>query len=106
MDPMQPIWAFIRPNFPIRLIREETDGELFWKITVGKKPMPNYGSRLSPTDRWNVINYLRSLARGNAKVKIPSLLSGSDYSSSPANNASRLCAPGHDNRRICYQKRI
>lgn len=45
------------------LIREETDGELFWKITVGKKPMPNYGSRLSPTDRWNVINYLRLLAR-------------------------------------------
>jgi len=45
------------------LIREETDGELFWKITVGKKPMPNYGTRLSPTDRWNVINYLRSLAR-------------------------------------------
>ena len=45
------------------LIREETDGALFWKITVGKKPMPNYGSRLSPTDRWNVINYLRSLAR-------------------------------------------
>jgi mono/diheme cytochrome c family protein len=44
-------------------IREETDGALFWKITVGKKPMPNYGSRLSPTDRWNVINYLRSLAR-------------------------------------------
>jgi len=45
------------------LIREETDGELFWKITVGKKPMPNYGTRLSPTDRWNVINYLRSLAK-------------------------------------------
>ncbi len=44
-------------------IREQTDGELFWKITVGKKPMPNYGTRLSPTDRWNVINYLRSLAR-------------------------------------------
>ena len=45
------------------VIREETDGELFWKITVGKKPMPGYGSRLSPTDRWNVINYLRSLPR-------------------------------------------
>ena len=42
---------------------EETDGALFWKITVGKKPMPNYGTRLSPTDRWNVINYLRTLAR-------------------------------------------
>jgi mono/diheme cytochrome c family protein len=44
-------------------IRDQTDGELFWKITVGKKPMPNYGSRLSPTDRWNVINYLRSLTK-------------------------------------------
>jgi mono/diheme cytochrome c family protein len=45
------------------LVRGETDGELFWKITVGKKPMPNYGARLSPTDRWNVINYLRTLAK-------------------------------------------
>jgi mono/diheme cytochrome c family protein len=44
-------------------VREETDGELFWKITVGKKPMPHYGTRLSPTDRWNVIDYLRTLAR-------------------------------------------
>ena len=42
-------------------MRTQTDGELFWKITVGKKPMPNYRTRLSPTDRWNVINYLRSL---------------------------------------------
>lgn len=44
-------------------IQRQTDGALFWKITVGKKPMPNYGTRLSPTDRWNVINYLRSLVR-------------------------------------------
>ena len=44
-------------------VQQQTDGELFWKVTVGKKPMPNYRSRLSPTDRWNVINYLRTLAR-------------------------------------------
>lgn len=44
-------------------MRDATDGELFWKITVGKKPMPNYRTRLSPTDRWTVINYLRTLAR-------------------------------------------
>jgi len=43
-------------------MRAETDGALFWKITVGKKPMPNYKTRLSPTDRWNVIYYLRTLA--------------------------------------------
>ena len=44
-------------------VQEQTDGELFWKVTVGKKPMPKYRTRLSPTDRWNVINYLRTLAR-------------------------------------------
>lgn len=44
-------------------MREETDGALFWKITVGRKPMPDYGRRLSPTDRWSVINYLRTLSR-------------------------------------------
>jgi mono/diheme cytochrome c family protein len=44
-------------------VQQQTDGELFWKVTVGKKPMPSYRSRLSPTDRWNVINYLRTLAR-------------------------------------------
>jgi mono/diheme cytochrome c family protein len=44
-------------------IQQQTDGELFWKISVGKKPMPNYGTRLSVTDRWNVVNYLRTLGR-------------------------------------------
>jgi mono/diheme cytochrome c family protein len=44
-------------------VQKQTDGELFWKVTVGKKPMPNYRSRLSPTDRWSVINYLRTLPR-------------------------------------------
>jgi mono/diheme cytochrome c family protein len=43
--------------------QQQTDGELFWKVTVGKKPMPNYGTRLSATDRWNVVNYLRTLGR-------------------------------------------
>lgn len=44
-------------------LREESDGALYWKISVGKKPMPDYASRLSPTDRWNVINFLRTLTR-------------------------------------------
>lgn len=43
------------------LIASQTDGELFWKITEGKKPMLA-ATKISETDRWNVINYLRSLA--------------------------------------------
>lgn len=41
----------------------ESDGALFWKITTGKKPMPAYGKRLSETDRWNLINYIRTLPK-------------------------------------------
>jgi mono/diheme cytochrome c family protein len=41
----------------------ESDGSLFWKITTGKKPMPGYGKRLSETDRWNLVNYIRTLSK-------------------------------------------
>jgi mono/diheme cytochrome c family protein len=41
----------------------EPDGSLFWKITTGKKPMPTYGKRLSETDRWNLVNYVRTLPK-------------------------------------------
>jgi mono/diheme cytochrome c family protein len=48
-------------------LEEESDGALFWKISVGKKPMPDYGRRLSPADRWHVVNFLRTLARRQAR---------------------------------------
>jgi mono/diheme cytochrome c family protein len=41
----------------------ESDGSLFWKITTGKKPMPAFGKRLSETDRWTLINYIRTLPK-------------------------------------------
>lgn len=41
----------------------ESDGALFWKITTGKKPMPAFGRRLSETDRWNLVNYIRTLPK-------------------------------------------
>ena len=41
----------------------ESDGSLFWKMTTGRKPMPAYGKRLSETDRWNLVNYVRTLSK-------------------------------------------
>jgi mono/diheme cytochrome c family protein len=41
---------------------QQTDGELFWKITEGKTPMPSYRSGLSEKERWTVVNYIRTLA--------------------------------------------
>jgi mono/diheme cytochrome c family protein len=43
-------------------IASQTDGELFWKVTEGKKPMPAYDKLLPELDRWKVITYLRTLA--------------------------------------------
>lgn len=42
-------------------IASQTDGELFWKISEGKKPMPTFKSLLSETDRWKVVDYIRTL---------------------------------------------
>ena len=38
-----------------------TDGEIFYKITEGKKPMPGMARTLSEEERWQVVHYLRAL---------------------------------------------
>jgi len=40
----------------------ETDGELFWKISEGRSPMPSWKDALTEHDRWAVIHFLRTLA--------------------------------------------
>lgn len=43
-------------------MNDQSDGALFWKVTEGKKPMPTYKSKLSEEQRWQVVNYVRTLA--------------------------------------------
>ena len=38
-----------------------TDGELYYKTTEGRKPMPSYKEKLSDNERWAIVNYLRTL---------------------------------------------
>jgi mono/diheme cytochrome c family protein len=40
----------------------QTDGELFWKITEGKKPMPTFRKMLNDEQRWHVVNFIRTLS--------------------------------------------
>ena len=40
--------------------QKQTDGEMFFKITAGKVPMPTFGTILSDEERWQVISYIRS----------------------------------------------
>ena len=50
------------PDFSAPSVSDQSDGELFWKMTEGRKPMPRYGRLLHDDDRWNLVNYIRSLA--------------------------------------------
>jgi mono/diheme cytochrome c family protein len=46
----------------IKMLKTATDGELLWKITQGRDPMPAF-SQLPETERWQLVNYVRDLAR-------------------------------------------
>ena len=49
------------PDLTIPDVLDERDGALYWKLTLGRKPMPSYSKLLSNDDRWHVVNYLRTL---------------------------------------------
>ena len=39
-----------------------TDGELFWKISEGHRPMPRFKDKLSENERWDLVNYIRTFS--------------------------------------------
>lgn len=50
-------------------LKELTDGELFYVIKNGKGDMPSEGDRAKPDEIWNLVNYIRSLARKDSAAK-------------------------------------
>ena len=45
-----------------RAMEEITDGEMFWQITKGARPMPSFES-LSEEERWQLVDYIRTFAQ-------------------------------------------
>ncbi len=45
----------------LRNLKNESDGEIFWKITTGKPPMSSYDELLTEDQRWKLVNYIRVL---------------------------------------------
>jgi mono/diheme cytochrome c family protein len=45
------------------ILKSRTDGELFYIIKSGKGDMPPEGNRLKSDGLWNLVNYVRSLAK-------------------------------------------
>jgi mono/diheme cytochrome c family protein len=48
-------------------VRNETDGALFWKISEGHTPMPTYKNIFTPAQRWELVNYIRTLSKPRPK---------------------------------------
>ena len=42
-----------------------TDGEIYAIIRVGRVRMPAYGGRITPDDRWRIVQHVRSLQQGS-----------------------------------------
>jgi mono/diheme cytochrome c family protein len=50
-------------------INKNSDGEIYYQITVGKKPMPSFQKKLTDTQRWQLVLFVRSLVAGAASTK-------------------------------------
>jgi mono/diheme cytochrome c family protein len=59
-----------------------TDGELFYKISEGHKPMPSFKKRLTEYQRWRLVLLLRSFAQPPAATISPSSSSAAGRSTS------------------------
>jgi mono/diheme cytochrome c family protein len=54
------------------------DGEIFYKVTQGRGPMPSFKNSLSSNDIWNVISYIRSFNK-NYVQKVMAVIKSSAY---------------------------
>ena len=57
-----PHLRFHKSQETLEKIQKQSDGVIYWKIANGRSPMPGYGS-LTPTQRWDLVNYVRTLKK-------------------------------------------
>ena len=50
-------------NFELDRVQDQTDGELFWKLSNGKGMMLPYKHSLSEEQLWQLVNYIRSFKK-------------------------------------------
>ena len=57
----------------VHMMGEMTDGEIFWKITEGRRPMPSFKKQYTDEQRWELVNYVRTFSKAaSASSKPPS----------------------------------
>jgi hypothetical protein len=59
-------------------IQHNLDGEIFYKVTIGRGPMPSFKNSLSSNDIWNIISFLRKFNKTYVQSVMP-LIRSSAY---------------------------
>jgi mono/diheme cytochrome c family protein len=44
------------------MLAEMSDGEIFWKISKGRRPMPTFEKQLTDEQRWQLVHFVRTFA--------------------------------------------
>jgi mono/diheme cytochrome c family protein len=57
-------------------VQVQTDGELYYRVTAGKTPMPEFRNILTDDDRWHVVAYMRTF---NPKYVQPDPLTAGNF---------------------------
>lgn len=55
-------------NFHNKVVTDQKDGAIFWKLSNGKGNMPAYATALSEEKRWQLIAYIRQFAKQDLSV--------------------------------------
>ena len=50
-------------DLTVKEVQKQSDGALFWKITTGNPPMVSWKYTLTEKQRWQVVDYIRQLAK-------------------------------------------
>lgn len=50
-------------DLTLERMSQQTDGEIFWKISKGREPMPSWEKQLSSRERWDLVSYMRTLLK-------------------------------------------
>jgi len=50
-------------NWTSSEIQKQSDGEIFWKISEGRGPMPPWKTILNENDRWAMVHFIRTLKK-------------------------------------------
>ena len=50
-------------DFSSKEFQSTTDGEMFYKTKIGRKPMPSYKEKLSDTEIWQLVVYMRTMKK-------------------------------------------